>query len=113
MYPSGALDPERASTFVISITPFAADGSFDEPGVRRHMRRMAAAGIGLYLGGGGSGEGFVLRRDEARRLLEVGVEELKGKVPVRSMGTEPRTADEMVEYVRLAKAAGVDATQIY
>lgn len=113
MHPSGALDPERASTFVISITPFAADGSFDEPGVRRHLRRMADAGIGVYLGGGGSGEGFVLTRDEARRLLEIGVEELRGKVPVRSMGTEPRTADEMVEYVRLAKAAGVDATQIY
>jgi 4-hydroxy-tetrahydrodipicolinate synthase len=113
MTPSGALNPARASTFVISITPFTATGGFDEPGIRRHLHRMAAAGVGVYLGGGGSGEGYVLTRDEARRLLEIGVEELQGKVPVRAMGCEPRTAAEMIEYVSLAQAAGVDATQIY
>jgi 4-hydroxy-tetrahydrodipicolinate synthase len=53
--PSGALEPSLASTFVISITPFTADGSFDESGIRRHLRRMADAGVGVYLGGGGSG----------------------------------------------------------
>jgi 4-hydroxy-tetrahydrodipicolinate synthase len=111
--PAQALDPARASTFVISITPFARDGSFDELGTRSHLQRMAAAGVGVYLGGGGSGEGYVLSAQEARRLLEIGVEELQGKVPVRSMGTEPRSAAEMVEQVRIAAAMGVDAAQIY
>jgi len=111
--PSPACNPTRASTFVISITPFGADGSFDEAGVRSHLRRMAAAGVGVYLGGGGSGEGYVLTREEGRRLLEIGVEELRGRVPVRAMGTEPRTAAEMVDYVRLAGSAGVEAVQIY
>ncbi len=110
---SGALEASRASTFVISITPFTATGGFDEAGIRRHLRRMAAAGVGVYLGGGGSGEGYVLTSEEARRLLEIGVEELEGKVPVRAMGCEPRTAAEMVEYVAVAKQAGVEATQIY
>ena len=113
MPPSGALDASRASTFVISITPFTSTGGFDEPGIRRHLRRMAAAGIGVYLGGGGSGEGYVLSSEEARRLLEIGVEELKGKVPVRAMGCEPRTAAEMIEYVAVAQQAGVEASQIY
>ena len=113
MPPSAALDPSRASTFVISITPFTADGSFDEPGIRRHLQRMAAAGVGVYLGGGGSGEGYVLSPAEDRRLLEIGVEELAGKVPVRSMGTEPRSAAEMVDQVRVAASVGVDAAQIY
>jgi 4-hydroxy-tetrahydrodipicolinate synthase len=111
--PSGALEASRASTFVISITPFTASGGFDEAGIRRHLRRMATAGIGVYLGGGGSGEGYVLTSEEARRLLEIGVEELKGTVPVRAMGCEPRTAAEMIEYVAVAKQAGVEATQIY
>ncbi len=113
MQPRGALNAERASTYVISITPFTADGGFDEPGIRRHLRRLAAAGIGVYLGGGGSGEGYVLTPAEAQRLLEIGVEELSGTVPVRSMGTEPRTAAEMIGYVAVAARAGVDATQIY
>ena len=62
----------------------------DEVALRGHLRRMAAAGIGVYLGGGGSGEGYVLSPDETRRLLQIGVEELQGKVPVRAMGVEPR-----------------------
>lgn len=103
----------RSSAFVISITPFDRAGRLDEGALRQHLRRMASAGIGVYVGGGGSGEGFTLSAGEARRVLEIGVEELKGKVAIRSMGTEPRTADEMVQFARVAKATGVDATQIY
>jgi 4-hydroxy-tetrahydrodipicolinate synthase len=103
----------RTSAFVISITPFDRSGALDEGALREHLRRMADAGIGVYLGGGGSGEGFTLSAAEAWRVLEIGVEELKGKVPVRSMGVEPRTAAEMVRFARMAKSVGVDATQIY
>ncbi|HEY1466042.1 MAG TPA: dihydrodipicolinate synthase family protein, partial [Acidimicrobiales bacterium] len=71
------VDPDRASTFVIAITPFTAEGAFDEGAVRDHLQRMAAAGIGVYVGGGGSGEGYVLSEAEARRLLAISVEELK------------------------------------
>jgi 4-hydroxy-tetrahydrodipicolinate synthase len=102
-----------SSTFVISITPFAAGGALDEPALRAHLRRLGEAGVGVYVGGGGSGEGFTLDANEARRVVEVAVEELRGVVPVRAMGTEPRTADEMVEYVQMAAAAGIDACQIY
>jgi len=101
------------STYVISITPFAQDRSFDEPAVRGHLRRLASAGIGVYVGGGGSGEGFAMSVDEHRRLLDIAVDELKGKVPVRAMGIEPRMASQMVDYVQMAKAAGVDGAQIY
>jgi len=110
---AGPEGPGRPSTFVISITPFAEDGAFDEVATRGHLRRMAAAGIGVYLGGGGSGEGYVLSADETQRLLRIGVEELKGRVPVRAMGVEPRTAGEMIEFMEVAEGAGVDAAQIY
>jgi 4-hydroxy-tetrahydrodipicolinate synthase len=110
---SGGVDPGRASTFVIAITPFADAGDFDEEAIRAHLRRMAAAGIGVYVGGGGSGEGYVLSDAEARRLLEISVDELKGQVPVRAMGVEPRTAAQMIEFVETASDVGVDAVQIY
>jgi 4-hydroxy-tetrahydrodipicolinate synthase len=103
----------QSSTFVISITPFGRDGGFDEAALRGHLRRMAAAGIGVYLGGGGSGEGYVLSADETVRLLQIGVEELKGKVPVRAMGVEPRTSDDMIAFMEMAAATGVEAAQIY
>jgi len=110
---SGSAEPSRPSTFVISITPFSEDGVFDEEATRGHLRRMAAAGIGVYLGGGGSGEGYVLSPDETRRLLQIGVEELSGKAPVRAMGVEPRTSGEMIEFMDMAAGMGVDAAQIY
>lgn len=105
--------PRRPSTYVISITPFTAAGDVDEDGLRAHLRRLATSGIGVYLGGSGSGEGYTLTRDELVRVLTIGVEELGGRVPVRAMGVEPRSARELVELARLGKDAGVDAVQLY
>lgn len=116
MAPRTASRSSRAergsSTFVISITPFS-DGRLDEAGFRRHLQRMALAGVGVYVGGGGSGEGYALDSDETRRVVEIAVEELQGKVPVRAMGVEPRLATQMIEYVRMATDVGIDACQIY
>jgi 4-hydroxy-tetrahydrodipicolinate synthase len=102
-----------ANVLVISLTTFAADGAFDEGAFRAHLHRMAAAGIGVYVGGSGSGEGYALTAAETHRVLEIAAEELHGVVPVRAMGVEPRTADEMIALVRTAQSAGVDAAQIY
>jgi 4-hydroxy-tetrahydrodipicolinate synthase len=105
--------PRPASGFAVSITPFDVDGRIDEAAFRKHLQRMVAAGIGVYVGGGGSGEGFVLTPSERRRILEIAAEELSGQVPFRSMGVETRSAEEMVDYARVAQAVGVDAAQIY
>jgi len=101
------------STYVVGLTPFAADESLDEVALRAHLQRLAAAGSGVYLGGSGSGEAYTLDAQEARRVLEIGVEELRGRVPVRAMGVEPRSAREMIAYARVAADVGVDALQVY
>lgn len=101
------------STFAIAITPFDDTGRIDEGALRDHLERLTSAGVGIYLGGGGSGEGFTLADDEARRVLEIGVECSSGRVSVRAMGVEPRTADEMSTYLSMAAGVGVDAAQIY
>jgi 4-hydroxy-tetrahydrodipicolinate synthase len=105
-----ARDP---STFVISLTPFDRDEGLDEEGLRRHLRRLGAAGIGVYVGGAGSGEGYTLTENEVRRVLDIAVEELKGVVPVRAMGVEPRTHREMLRFVEVVEASGIDAMQVY
>ena len=104
---------ERASCFVISITPFTADGRLDEALFRAHMRRLAAGGIGVYVGGGGSGEGYTLSREDNIRIFVIAAEELKGKVPCRAMGVEPRTAAQMIDFLQLAAEAGMEAAQVY
>lgn len=101
------------AAFCMSITPFTETGDIDEAAFRIHMRRMVAAGVGVYLGSPGSGEGHSLTDDELRRVYEIGVEEAKGKVPVHANPPEGRTADEVIRRMRLAEAAGVDVVQIY
>ena len=96
----------RPSAFVISITPFDAAGEIDWDATRAHFARLRESGIGVYVGGGGSGEGHALLPEEVDRLLQLAAEELRGAVPTRAMGVEPRTAREMIEFGRRVKASG-------
>lgn len=110
---TGAAATRTASAYVISITPFTPDGLLDEASLRAHLARLKAAGIGVYAGGGGSGEGYTLTRDEVRRVLEIASEELADAGGAYAMGVEPRTAEEMIAFLKGAKAAGVAAAQVY
>ncbi|MHB8662777.1 MAG: dihydrodipicolinate synthase family protein [Acidimicrobiales bacterium] len=101
------------SAFVISITPFTSAGELDEDGLRRHLRRMADGGVGVYVGGSGSGEGYTLSSGECARIYAIAAEELYGRVAARAMGVEPRSAPEMIAIGRAAAAAGLDAVQVY
>jgi len=101
------------STFCCSVTTFADDGALHLEALRAHLRRLADAGIGVYVAGSSPGEGYALSRDELRRCLETAVDEIGRRVSVRAMGVEPRSAEQMVEFLRLAADAGVEAAQIY
>jgi 4-hydroxy-tetrahydrodipicolinate synthase len=101
------------SAYVISITPFEPDGEVDWGATRAHWQRLKDAGIGVYVGGGGSGEGHALLDAEVDTLLEMAAAELVGAVPTRAMGVEPRTAKQMIEFGRRVKGYGLDAMQVY
>ncbi len=103
----------QPSTFCCSITSFAGDGALDEAAFRSHLHHLADAGIGVYVAGSSPGEGYALSRDELRRCLELAVREIGDRVAVRAMGVEPRSATQMVDFVRLAADAGVHAVQLY
>jgi 4-hydroxy-tetrahydrodipicolinate synthase len=105
--------PQDLVMFCMVASPFQADGSLDEDALRAHLRRLVAARNGVYLAGGGAGEGHVLTPAEFRRICEIGVEECKGKVPTYTNPRESRTAEAMYQYAREAVAAGVDAVQLY
>lgn len=98
---------------MISITPFDESGDVDWGATRAHFARLRAAGVGVYVGGGGSGEGHALVDDEVERLLALAAAELQGVVPTRAMGVEPRTAREMIAFGARVQTAGLDAMQVY
>ena len=111
--PDADVRSRSAGVFVISLTPFDRDGAVDEPALRTHLLRMADAGVGVYVGGGGSGEGYVLRDDESARIFAIAADVLRGRVPARAMGVEPRSAAEMIAFVCRAREAGLEAAQLY
>jgi len=49
--------PSKPLMFSMIVTPMDDAGNLDEEGIRAHCRRMIAAGVGVYIGSGGSGEG--------------------------------------------------------
>jgi 4-hydroxy-tetrahydrodipicolinate synthase len=100
------------SALVISQTAFDADGNVDWDAFRAHLGRLKEARIGVYVGGGGSGEGHALLPDEVEKLLGIAAEELVGSVPARAMGVEPRTARQMIEFGKQVEGSGLEAMQI-
>jgi 4-hydroxy-tetrahydrodipicolinate synthase len=107
------VTPAQPTMFCMVVTPMDREGRIDEDAFRAHIRRMVEAGVGVYLGSGGSGQGHALEPSELGRVYELGVSEGKGKIPVYCNPPESRTAKEMLWKARLAMGAGVDVVQLY
>src|SRR5271167_4381257 len=89
------------------ITPFAADGSVDEGALRRLVQRQIDAGINFLVPCGTTGESPTLTRREHLRVVEITLEEAKGKVPVLGGAGGYNTA-EVIELGRELRHLGVD-----
>jgi 4-hydroxy-tetrahydrodipicolinate synthase len=89
------------------ITPFAADGSVDEASLRRLVKRQIDAGINFLVPCGTTGESPTLARREHLRVVEIALEEAKGKVPVLAGAGGYNTA-EVIELAGELRHLGVD-----
>jgi 4-hydroxy-tetrahydrodipicolinate synthase len=105
--------PKKLSVVVITTTPFKEDGSLDEAAYRKQLGRLRDAGCSVYVAGSGTSEAYSFTPEERDRVLAISVEELQGKVPVRAMGCEPRTAREMIDFIRAAERSKIEAAQIF
>jgi 4-hydroxy-tetrahydrodipicolinate synthase len=89
------------------ITPFLADGSVDEATLRRLVKRQIDAGIDFLVPCGTTGESPTLARREHLRVVEITLEEAKGKVPVLGGAGGYNTA-EVIELAGELRHLGVD-----
>ncbi len=89
------------------VTPFRADLSLDEPALRRLVRRQIDNGINFLCPCGTTGESPTLTRAEHLRVVEITLEEAKGKVPVLAGAGGYNTA-EVIELARELKIMGAD-----
>jgi 4-hydroxy-tetrahydrodipicolinate synthase len=89
------------------ITPFSADGAVDEAALRRLVRRQTDEGINFLVPCGTTGESPTLNRREHLRVVEITLEEAKGKVPVLGGAGGYNTA-EVIELAGELRHLGVD-----
>ncbi|MEU5884381.1 dihydrodipicolinate synthase family protein [Spirillospora sp. NPDC047279] len=88
-------------------TPFTADGALDEDAWRALLRLYHRQGVHGVLVNGSTGEWFSQSPAERRRVAEIAVQELSGRVPV-VVGVTAYTPAEAVEFARHAAGAGAD-----
>ena len=89
------------------VTPFRKDLSLDEDAMRRLVRRQIQGGINFLVPCGTTGESPTLSRAEHLRVVEITLEEAKGKVPVVGGAGGYNTA-EVIELAKELRHMGVD-----
>lgn len=89
------------------VTPFRPDLSLDEDTFRALVRRQIEAGIHFLVPCGTTGENPTLEPDEHHRVVEIALEEAKGKLPVLA-GCGGYHTGEVVALAREMEALGVD-----
>jgi len=89
------------------VTPFRSDQSLDEPALRRLVRRQIDAGINFLVPCGTTGESPTLTRAEHLRVVEITLEEAKGKVPVVG-GAGGYNTSEVIELSKELRLLGGD-----
>jgi 4-hydroxy-tetrahydrodipicolinate synthase len=97
----------------MSVTTFSPQGDLDEEQFRLWLRQFVDLRLGVYVGSGGNGEGHALLPDELRRVYEIAVEELKGKVPLHANLPEEHTARQTIAQARIAAEAGIEMLHMY
>jgi 4-hydroxy-tetrahydrodipicolinate synthase len=89
------------------VTPFRADQSLDEATLRRLVRRQIEAGVNFLVPCGTTGESPTLTREEHLRVIEITLDEAKGRVPVLG-GAGGYNTREVIELARELEQLGVD-----
>lgn len=89
------------------VTPFKSDSSVDEKALRRLVDFQIGEGVDMLLPCGTTGEGATLSVDETDRVLEIVIEQAKGRVPV-IVGAGSNSTAKAVESTKRAKRLGAD-----
>jgi 4-hydroxy-tetrahydrodipicolinate synthase len=89
------------------VTPFKQDQSLDEVALRATIKRQIVAGINFLVPCGTTGESPTLTRKEHLRVVEITLEEAKGKVPVVAGAGGYNTA-EVIELSKEIEHLGAD-----
>jgi 4-hydroxy-tetrahydrodipicolinate synthase len=97
--------------FVPHITPFQHDGEISDDALRQCVQFWIEGGLSGLVPCGSNGEAPYLSREERKRVIEVVVDEVDGKMPVIA-GTGAMSTRETIQLTKDARDIGVDAALV-
>ena len=98
--------------FAVSVTPFDPSGNVDEAALRRHLRWLIDEGcVHGMIPVGSTGEFAFLSEDERKRVIEVTIDEVHGKVPVIA-GSAACSTRDTVQFAQFAQSKGADGVMV-
>lgn len=102
-----AAEPIFRGTGTALVTPFTQDDQIDEAGMRRLIDRQIDGGVNCLVILGTTGENATIWPEERRRLVELAIEHIDGRVPA-VIGTGNNSTSESIVFSKEAAAAGAD-----
>lgn len=96
---------------VALATPFDADGEIDEKRLREHVDFVIDGGVHGVVPCGSTGEFVNMTLDERKRVIEIVIDQVGGRVPV-APGTGALTTRDAIELTRHAEQAGATSALI-
>jgi 4-hydroxy-tetrahydrodipicolinate synthase len=94
-------------TAVAMITPFTDDDKIDEEGFRANINFLIENGVDGLLAAGTTGESATISHTEQRRLIDILVNEVDGRVTTIA-GAGSNSSKEALSLVQYAENAGAD-----
>ncbi len=98
-------------SFVALITPMKKDRTIDEEALRTFVDYQIDQGTHGLVPCGTTGESATMTHDEHRRVIDIVIDQAKGRVPVVA-GTGSNSTREALELTKYAENAGADAALI-
>ncbi len=93
------------------LTPMNEDESLNLEELRRQIERLLAGGVHGLFAFGTNGEGYILSEEEKYRVLEVMIDQVKGRVPVYA-GTGCISTRDTIRQSVEAERMGADVLSI-
>jgi 4-hydroxy-tetrahydrodipicolinate synthase len=93
------------------VTPLTHDGKINVEALRKLTRYLIDGGVHGLFPVGSQGEAYALTFDEKKKVIEIVVEETRGRVPVYA-GTGAVTTREAVALTKMAEGAGATAVSV-
>lgn len=93
------------------ITPFKKDGSLDEAALRKFVEFQIKGGVDALVPLGTTGENPTVTKEEHERILEIVIEQARGRVKIFA-GAGSNSTAEAIEKARVAKRVGADAALV-